>query len=70
MTKAEALAAKITAKAEETISGLEREMALMQWPQEFRAIMWSAVALHATLREQEARSAHEADTDHDGKAHR
>jgi hypothetical protein len=42
--KALALAEKIAAKAEEALAGLDREMAIMKWPPEFRKIMWDAVA--------------------------
>ncbi len=42
--KAEALAGKITDKAADALSALDREMAIMKWPAEFRAIMWDAVA--------------------------
>lgn len=48
--KAEALAAKITAKAEDTLAALDREMTIMKWPAEFRAIMRGAVAHAASLR--------------------
>lgn len=53
--KAEALAEKITRKASDTISALEREMIVMKWPAEFRAIMWDAVAHTASIRADEAR---------------
>lgn len=49
-TTPEKLAEKIAAKAAETLDGLEQEMNFMKWPQEFRAIMWGAVAHAATLR--------------------
>jgi hypothetical protein len=42
--KAQALADKIKKKAEDALNGLEREMAIMQWRPEFKAIMWGAVA--------------------------
>jgi hypothetical protein len=50
MSAAEAIAEKIAKKAEDTLAGLEREMDIMKWPQEFRAIMWNAVAHAASLR--------------------
>lgn len=53
--KAEALAEKIASKAEDALAGLEREMAIMKWPPDFRAIMWGAVARAASLREVESR---------------
>lgn len=45
MQKAKAVAAKITQRAEDALSGLDREMAIMKWRPEFCAIMWDAVAL-------------------------
>lgn len=38
------LAKKITAKAEAALHPLVREMTVMNWPPEFRAIMWETVA--------------------------
>lgn len=55
--KAQALAVKITGKAEDALAGLEREMAIMKWPAEFCAIMWSAVAETAARRAELARHA-------------
>lgn len=49
--KAEALAEKIAAKAADALSAIDREMAIMKWPAEFRAIMWGAVAHEARNRE-------------------
>jgi hypothetical protein len=49
--KAKALAAKIEEKAAEALSLLDRQMSVMQWPAEFRAIMWQAVAEVATRRQ-------------------
>lgn len=48
--KATDLAEKITAKAEDALDGLDREMVVMKWPAEFRAIMWEAVAAVASNR--------------------
>jgi hypothetical protein len=48
--KADALAHKITSKAEDALSGLEREMTIMKWPPDFREIMWGAVAAIAAER--------------------
>jgi hypothetical protein len=53
--KAMALAVKITEKAEGALDGIEREMTIMQWPTDFRAIMWQAVAEVALRRAEEAR---------------
>lgn len=53
--KAQALADKITAKARDALSGVDREMSIMKWPAEFRAIMWDAVAELASRRAAEAR---------------
>jgi len=50
MTTPEDLAEKIAKKAAETLSGLQREMDIMRWPQEFRNIMWSAVEYEARTR--------------------
>lgn len=44
MSRAAALAEKITLKAENALSGIQRELVIMKWPAEFRAIMWGAVA--------------------------
>lgn len=48
--KAEAVAAKITAKVVDTLADLDREMSIMKWPAEFRTIMWEAVAHEAMNR--------------------
>jgi hypothetical protein len=45
-----ALADKITAKAEDVLSSLDREVA--GWPNDFAAIMWESVAIIATQRAQ------------------
>ena len=42
--RAPALASKISAKAREALHDLMREMAIMEWPAEYRKIMWLAVA--------------------------
>jgi len=55
MKAAVELADKITAKAEEALAGIEREMTIMKWPDEFRAIMWGAVADIAARRAAAAR---------------
>lgn len=52
--KAEALAAKITANAEDHLRALEWQMT--KWPADFRAIMWGAVADIAFKRKGEAES--------------
>jgi hypothetical protein len=56
LRKAEAVAEKIAAKAEDALANLDREMIIMKWPQEFRVIMWDAVAHAASLRAADARS--------------
>lgn len=53
--KAQALAEKIMSKAEDVLAGIEREMVIMKWPSEFRAIMWVAIAKVAFRREDAAR---------------
>lgn len=55
LERAQALAAKITTKAADALSSLDREMAIMKWPGEFRAIMWGAVAALAAQREAAAK---------------
>ena len=55
--KAIALAEKITTKAEAALDGLNREMKIMQWSPEFRAIMWDAVAQVATAYSEAAKAA-------------
>lgn len=55
--KSVALATKISAKAEEALAGIEREMIIMKWPDEFRAIMWEAISAIATIRATQARAA-------------
>lgn len=54
LEKATALAGKITGKAEDALAALEREMTIMQWAPEFRAIMWSAVAEVASRRAEQS----------------
>lgn len=44
-----ALAEKIAKKAADTLAPLQREMDIMKWPPEFRAILWEAVSQHAAL---------------------
>jgi hypothetical protein len=53
MAKPEEVAEKIAKKVAATLAPLEVEMDLMKWPQEFRTIMWNAVAHHASLRANE-----------------
>lgn len=52
--KAVALAEKITSKAEGALEGIEREMIIMKWPPEFRAILWGTVAAIAAQRRDDA----------------
>ena len=56
MTKPEEVAEKIAKIAAETLTPLDRQMVANKWPPEFRAIVWNAVAHHATIlaNEQEA----------------
>lgn len=61
--KAIAVAAKITKKAEDALAGLEREMAIMKWPSEFRAIMWGAVVEIASRRASSARDGESVDSE-------
>lgn len=56
ITQAVALATKISIKAEETLAGVDREMLIMKWPNEFRAVMWEAIADMASIRAKDARS--------------
>lgn len=56
------IAEKIAAKARDTLEPLAREMLIMKWPAEFRAIMWGAVAQHAGI------LAVESDAEHKGQA--
>lgn len=48
--RAVALATKISAKAEDILSRLDREVTVMKWPPQFRVIMWEAVAHAASIR--------------------
>lgn len=54
--RANALAEKITAEAENALRTLELKMA--DWPAEFRAIMWGAVSTIAFNRKVEAEQQH------------
>ena len=54
------LTEKITAKAEQALSGLELEMVMMKWPADFRAIMWEAVSTIASQRAAAAKRPNEA----------
>lgn len=49
-SKEQALAEKIVAKASDALGALDREMRIMKWPNEFRVIMWEAVAAEAQSR--------------------
>lgn len=49
MATPEDLAEKIAKKAADVLSPLQTEMDLMKWPAEFRAIVWGAVAHHASI---------------------
>lgn len=50
LAKAKALATKIQKRADESLAPIAREMLVMQWPAEYRAIMWQAVAEEALRR--------------------
>jgi hypothetical protein len=50
MNRSIALADKITTRAEDALADLEREMIIREWPDEFQAIMWEAVAAVASSR--------------------
>lgn len=63
--KAKALAAKVTATAEDGLRPIE--MMLAHWPAEFRAIMWGAVSDIARKRQVEADLAHSADKRPEGE---
>jgi hypothetical protein len=47
--RVDSVAEKMMLKAVTALSGLEREMEVMKWPPEFRAIMWRTIAHLATL---------------------
>ena len=47
MAQAVALTAKIEQKVTDLLAPLEREMQIMKWAPEFRAILWEAVAMRA-----------------------
>ena len=48
------LARQISVKAEEALRDIDRAMTLMDWPNEYRSIMWAAVADLAAIRAQQA----------------
>jgi hypothetical protein len=51
-----AMTRKINRKVDELLAPLEREMTIMQWPAEYRAIMWEAVLLGAKQRMEDVAS--------------
>lgn len=53
------LAEKISAKAEEALADIEREMILNRWPDDFRAIMWETISTVALSRAAQRRKAEE-----------
>lgn len=57
LEKSISLADKITDKADDALSQLEREMIIMKWPADFRALMWRVVAEMARGRAEAARRA-------------
>lgn len=56
IAKSIGLAEKLTAKAEDALSGLEYEMIVRKWPADLRAILWDAVAMIATQRANDAKN--------------
>lgn len=55
LKKSIALAAKISAKAEDALAKIDHEMTIMDWPDEFRAVMWEAIADTAAIRARQSR---------------
>jgi hypothetical protein len=51
-----ALSNRILKKAEDLLAPLKREMDIMKWPAEYRAIMWAAVQQQALKLERQSRS--------------
>lgn len=45
-----AMTRKINRKVDDLLAPLEREMKIMQWPAEYRSIVWEAVLLGAKQR--------------------
>ena len=50
LTMAMAMVEKISRKVDDALAPLQREMQIMKWPAEYRAIMWEAVMLEAKSR--------------------
>lgn len=50
LEKAMAMTRKISTKVDRLLEPLEREMKVMKWAPEFRAILWEAVMLEAKAR--------------------
>jgi hypothetical protein len=48
--QAMALAGRISAMAEDVLSGIDRSMKIMKWPNEFKIIVWEAIAAEASSR--------------------
>ncbi len=44
LDRATAVARKLSAKAEDALAGIEREMILMEWPAEFQKMIWLAIS--------------------------
>lgn len=53
-------AERLLQKAEGALDPLAREMKVMRWPPEFRAILWDAVARRAALLAAEADAEHKS----------
>jgi hypothetical protein len=51
-----AMMRKINRKVDDLLAPLEREMTIMQWPAEYRSIMWQAVLLGAKQRMEDVAS--------------
>lgn len=56
--KEAALLKKIRIKADITLAGIEREMAVMGWAPALRALMWSTLSSMAATRATEAQQNH------------
>lgn len=54
MNDEQEIVALITRKVTEALMPLERQMNILKWPNDFRAIMWEAVMLEAKSRMEKA----------------
>jgi hypothetical protein len=48
--QAMALAGRISAMAEDMLSGIERAVKIARWPSEYKIIMWEVIAAEASSR--------------------